>query len=67
MSNFDEQFPGATFEKDDPLLPTWLQFHQQNCVWQILCREKCHRGRMEDGGKTAAEPSPRARAKSNRT
>lgn len=63
IGDFDKQFPGASFENNDPLMPQWLQFHQDHCVWQILCRRKCHLGSMAEGGKTAAETSTRAKRK----
>jgi hypothetical protein len=39
---------------------------QDKCLYQILCRDKCHRGTIADGGKTAAETSARAEQKHKR-
>jgi hypothetical protein len=62
----DPTHPGATFKDADPLLLKWLHFHRDKCVYQILCRDKCHRGTIADGGKTAAETSARAKQKRKR-
>lgn len=66
LRDFDLYHPGATFKDADPLMPKWLHFHRDKCVWQILCRDKCHRGTIAAGGKTAAETSARAKQKRKR-
>lgn len=60
FDNLNPLHPSATFRDDDPLLLKWLHFHSERCVWQILCRDKCHGGTIADGGKTALETSARA-------